>query len=104
MLEISRKLLLAGIGAAVLTKERIEGIVRELIKQGEISKEEGIKLVKEVLQKGEEIQKTLEAKIEVGINKAMERLNVPTRKEIQELRKKLEKLIKKVEEITKKKE
>jgi len=104
MLELSRKLLLAGIGAAVLTKERIEGIVRELIKQGEISKEEGIKLVKEVLQKGEEIQKTLEAKIEVGINKAMERLNVPTRKEIQELRKKLEKLIKKVEEITKKKE
>ena len=104
MLEISRKLLLAGIGAAVLTKERIEGIVRELIKQGEISKEEGIKLVKEVLQKGEEMQKTLEAKIEVGINKAMERLNIPTRKEIQELREKLEKLIKKVEEITKKKE
>ncbi len=104
MLEIARKLLLAGIGAAVLTKERIEGIVRELIKQGEISKEEGIKLVKEVLQKGEEMQKTLEAKIEVGINKAMERLNVPTRKEIQELREKLEKLIKKVEGITKKKE
>lgn len=104
MLEISRKLLLAGIGAAVLTKERIEGIVRELIKQGEISKEEGIKLVKEVLQKGEEMQKTLEAKIEVGINKAMERLNIPTRKEIQELREKLEKLIKKVEGITKKKE
>jgi len=103
MLELSRKLLLAGIGAAVLTKERIEGIVRELIKQGEISKEEGIKLVKEVLQKGEEMQKTLEAKIEVGINKAMGRLNIPTRKEIQELREKLEKLIKKVEEITKKK-
>ncbi len=103
MLELSKKLLLAGIGAAVLTKERIEGIVRELIKQGEISKEEGIKLVKEVLQKGEEMQKTLEAKIEVGINKAMERLNIPTRKEIQELREKLEKLIKKVEGITKKK-
>jgi len=104
MLEISRKLLSASIGAAVLTKEKIEGIVRELIKQGEISKEEGIKLVKEVLQKGEEMQKTLETKIEVGINKAMERLNIPTRKEIQELREKLEKLIKKVEGITKKKE
>jgi polyhydroxyalkanoate synthesis regulator phasin len=103
MLEISRKLLLAGIGAAALTKEKIEGIVRELIKQGEISKEEGIKLVKEVLQKGEEIQKILEAKIDVGINKAIEKLNIPTRKETQELRGKLEKLIKKVEEITRKK-
>lgn len=95
MLETSRKLLLAGIGVAVLTKEKIEGIVRELIKQGEISKEEGMKLVKEVLQKGEEMQKTLEAKIDVGIDKAMRRLNIPTRKEIQELREKLEKLIKK---------
>ena len=104
MLELSKKLLLSGIGVAVLTKEKIEGIVRELIKQGEISKEEGIKLVKEVLQKGEEMQKTLETKIELGINKAMERLNIPTRKEIQELREKLEKLIKKVEGITKKKE
>jgi len=103
MLEISRKLLLAGIGAAALTKEKIEGIVRELIKQGEISKEEGIKLVKEVLQKGEEMQKTLETKIDVGINKAIEKLNIPTRKETQELRGKLEKLIKKVEEITRKK-
>ena len=51
MSEIFRKLLLAGIGAAALTKEKIEGIVRKLIKQGEISKEEEMKLLKKVLQK-----------------------------------------------------
>jgi len=51
MLEIFRKLLLAGIGAAAITKEKIEDIVRKLIKQGEISKEEEMKLLKKVLQK-----------------------------------------------------
>ena len=51
MLEIFRKLLLAGIGAAALTKEKIEGIVRKLIQQGKISKEEEMKLLKKVLQK-----------------------------------------------------
>ena len=51
MLETSRKLLLAGMRAATLTKEKIEGIVRELIKQGEISKGEEMKLLKKVLQK-----------------------------------------------------
>jgi len=95
MLEIFRKLLLAGIGAAALTKEKIEGIVRELIKQREISEEEGMKLLKQVLQKGKEMQKTLKVKIDVGTKKAIEKLNIPTRKKIQERREKLEKLIKK---------
>jgi len=51
MLETSRKLLSAGIRAAAFTKEKIEDIVRKLIKQGEISKEEEMKLLKKVLQK-----------------------------------------------------
>ena len=73
MLETSRKLLLAGIRAAALTKEKIEGIVRKLIRQGEISREEEMKLLKKVLQKrGEEKQKTLETKIDLGINKAVD--------------------------------
>ena len=41
------------------------------------------------------MQKTLEVKIDVGANKAIEKLNIPTRKKIQERREKLEKLIKK---------
>ena len=49
MLEISRKLLLAGMRAATLTKEKIGGIVRKLIEQGKISKEEEMKLLKKVL-------------------------------------------------------
>ena len=57
MLEISRKLLLAVIRAAAFTKEKVEGIVRELIKQGKISKEEEMKLLKEVLQKGKRRKK-----------------------------------------------
>ncbi len=56
-MEISRKLLLAGIRAAAFTKEKVEGIVRELIKQGKISKEEEMKLLKEVLQKGKRRKK-----------------------------------------------
>lgn len=36
-----RKLILAGIGAAAMTKERSEGILQELVKKGELTVEQG---------------------------------------------------------------
>ena len=39
--ESIRKLILAGIGAAAVTKEKSEAVVRELIKKGELTVEQG---------------------------------------------------------------
>ena len=36
-----RKLLLAGIGAAAVTKEKSEGLLKELVKKGELTVEQG---------------------------------------------------------------
>ena len=36
-----RKLILAGIGAAAVTKEKSEGVLQELIKRGELTVEQG---------------------------------------------------------------
>lgn len=36
-----RKLILAGIGAAAVTKQRSEGILHDLVKQGELTVEQG---------------------------------------------------------------
>ena len=36
-----RKLILAGIGAAAMTKEKSEGILQELVKKGELTVEQG---------------------------------------------------------------
>ena len=51
MLELLWRLMLVSMGVEVLIKKKIEGIVRKLIKQGEISKEEEMKLLKKILQK-----------------------------------------------------
>ncbi|MDO4385815.1 MAG: hypothetical protein Q4E18_07420 [Clostridia bacterium] len=39
--ESIRKLILAGIGAAAVTKEKSEGILKELVKKGELTVEQG---------------------------------------------------------------
>jgi len=101
MLDITRKLLLASLGAVELTKEKMESIVQELIKKGEISKDEGTGLIEEILRRGEESEKALRSKIETEITKVIEKLNIPTKDEIQELKEKIEVLTKKIEEIAK---
>jgi len=101
MLEITRKLLLASVGAVELTKEKVEGIIQELIKKGEVAKEEGMGLIEEILRRKEESKKALENKIETEITKVMEKLNIPTKKEIQKLREKIEILTKNIDKITK---
>ena len=39
--ESIRKLILAGIGAAAVTKEKSEGLLKELVKKGELTVEQG---------------------------------------------------------------
>jgi len=51
MLEFLWRLMLVSMGVEVFIKKKIEGIVRKLIKQAEISKGEEMKLLKKVLQK-----------------------------------------------------
>lgn len=99
MIDLLRKTLLAGIGAAVLTKEKVEELVGELVKRGEIASKEGPKLVKELLQESQKAKKELEEKIEEATQKTLKKLRLATRAEIEELKVNLEKLEKKIGKI-----
>jgi len=96
MIDLLRKILVAGIGAAVLTREKVEGLVDELVKRGEIASKEGPKLVKELLKESQKAKKELEEKIEEATQKTLKKLRLATRAEIEELKIKLEKLEKKI--------
>ena len=61
-----RKLILAGVGAVAVTKEKSEAVVRELIKKGELTVEQGKALNAELKHKVEEAKETSEAKNEAA--------------------------------------
>jgi len=96
MSDLIKKTILTGLGLASLTKEKAENLVKDLIKEGEVSEGEGSKLVKELLEKMEDNKKTMEKKIEKTVCDVLKKMNIPNRKDITDLSSKIEKLEKKL--------
>ncbi len=96
MSDLIKKTILTGLGIASLTKGKVESLVQDLIKEGEVSEGEGSKLVKELLEKVEDNKKIMENKIEKTVYDVLKKLNIPSRKDITGLNSKIEKLEKKL--------
>lgn len=104
MYEVSRRVLLAAIGAVSFAQDEMEDFIDRLVARGEIAEKEGRQLMREVMEKRAEKRKTIEGEVNQRLHDAVERLNVPSKKEIDELSAKVAELTKKVEEMKKTKE
>jgi len=95
--DIINKVINLGFGALIVTKENVEELIDEMVKKGEIKKDEAKaqanELFKKVLSSKQEITSTIEKIVENVLHK----LDIPTRKELQEMQKKLEEIIKRLE-------
>ncbi len=98
--DILHKILMAGLGVP----EKMKDLVEDLVKKGELSESEGARLVRECTEKvtksGEDVSKI----ISELIGKTLEKMNIPARNEVEELKKKLKTLsskVKKLEETSK---
>ena len=93
--EMIHKTLMAGLGVP----EKISEVVDELVTKGELSESQGAKLLREFTEKvsraGDDINKT----ISDLINKALEKMNIPTREEVDRLNKKIMSLSSKVKKL-----
>ena len=94
MLDLVKKTILASLGVLSLTKEKAEKITKELIKRGEVAKTEEAKFVKDLMERAEKSKIEVEKKIEKAVKKTLAKLNLPTRKEMNELKTKIDKLSK----------
>lgn len=54
MEKVIKKFLLGGIGLATLTREKLDELVNELIKRGELAEDQRSRFIKELLEKGSE--------------------------------------------------
>jgi poly(hydroxyalkanoate) granule-associated protein len=101
MMEMLRRVLLATIGAAVIAQEEIEALVNRLVERGELAEKDGKKLVHEMMEK----RKSKTSKVEEDINKNLEsvldRMNIPTKADVEALSQKITVLSKKVDELKK---
>ncbi len=95
MFDLFKKGFLMGLGALTITKEKVEQVVDELIKKGELAKEERPKAIQDILKKAEEQEKVLFTKITTEVNKAIAKLDIATKEDLIKLEKKIDDLPKK---------
>lgn len=87
-----KKGMMAGLGAMLLTKDKIDEVTRRFVKEARISEEDARKLREELEESGEEQVSRLESRISEMVKKRMEKLGVSKKEEVDKLREKVETL------------
>jgi len=108
--EVLRKLLLAGIGAVALSRDETEAFVNRLVERGELAQKDAEKLLHEVQSKLRRGTPNVEAqtekfssRVEQGMEEFLNRLNIPSKRDIEDLSAKIAQLAARVEELRKQK-
>lgn len=94
-----RKVLASWLQAAHVSEELIEKNVDDLVKMGQLSIEEGIKLKRDFAERTREYVEKLDLKIEERLRDVLGRLNIPTKKDLELLRERLDSLTRRYETI-----
>lgn len=93
--DILHKALMAGIGVP----EKLKEMVDELVEKGELSESQGAKLVKECSEKVGKTGDDLNQSMVELINKTLEKMNIPTREDVEKLSKKVSTLSSRIKKL-----
>ncbi|RUM42920.1 MAG: hypothetical protein DSY80_06420 [Desulfocapsa sp.] len=92
MKELLKNVVYAGVGAAFLTRDKIEELRGELVNKGKLSKDEGKEFVEELLKKSEAAKDQLDLWLTRQVEERVKQLNLATSDEVADLRRKIEEL------------
>lgn len=96
--DFAKKALYFGIGLAAVTKEKIEEMVDELVKTGEIKQKEASSVKEKLIQKAEQERNELIELIKKQVKAVADELGLVSKEEIEKLRKQIKKLEKELKE------
>jgi len=93
-----RRVMLASMGAVAIAQEEAEELINKLVERGEIAREEGRKLMQDMMAKRRE---KVEGQFDARVEGALEKMNVPTKADLKAVEKKLDELNKKLDKLVK---
>jgi len=96
---MGRKLMLAGLGAVAIVAEEAGGVLGVLIERGELAEMDAAELVNPASEEGDDLEpgdlssdKGPETLLEESVEAILAKLNVPTKRDIEELSRKVDEL------------
>ena len=92
MFETLDKMMLAGLGAISMTRERAEKIFDEYVSRGKLEKDNRSGFVKDIMDAADKNREELEKLINKQVKEVLNQLNLPTREDFERLEQKIDKL------------
>jgi len=87
-----KKILQAGLGGVIVTGEKLEALKHKLVKENRMSEREAKGLIDELVEAGENRWKEFEKSVKETVRKRLDSMDVPDRKELDELKNRLDRL------------
>jgi poly(hydroxyalkanoate) granule-associated protein len=108
--DVIRRMMLAGFGAFALTREEAEQFLDRLVERGEIAQKDAQHLIEEAMGKfrqpsvlqPSQIEASVSSithQVETGLEQLLNRMNIPSKRDIDELSAKIAQLAVRVEEL-----
>jgi polyhydroxyalkanoate synthesis regulator phasin len=92
MVELLKKSIYATIGIALMSREKAEELGKKVADEARLSESEGKQFVDELLKRAEETRTSFEKIIAQQVSKALNKVNIPTRSEVDALELRVRKL------------
>ena len=100
MLELVKKTMLTGIGLALLAKDEVEDLAKELVDKGKMTEKDGKKFLEDLQKRYEEVQSKLEDRVEKTVKDFLKKADVVTADDLKAIKKEIRELKKAVSEDT----
>jgi poly(hydroxyalkanoate) granule-associated protein len=101
-LDMLRTVLLAGIGAIAVTRDEADAFVKRLVEKGELAQRDGERVLSEVtsrMRAPTQLRAEAQAQVESGLEQLLGRLNIPSKRDIDDLSAKIAQLAARLEEV-----
>lgn len=99
LFSLARKVMLATVGAVALAQEEAESFIQKLVERGEIAEQDGRKLINDLKEKRKAKAQEIDDELDQRVTEVLERMNVPTKSDIDELSVKITVLTEKIDEL-----
>ncbi|GGF86914.1 ATP synthase subunit B [Paenibacillus albidus] len=99
MSDLFKKAISLGVGLTIVSKEKVEKVVEELVKRGELAPSESKALVDRLVERGEEERGVFKTAVQEQVQRALKELKVPVQSDIAELQGRITELERRVAEL-----
>jgi polyhydroxyalkanoate synthesis regulator phasin len=100
MLDLVRKTMLTGIGLALLAKDEVEDLAKEMVEKGKMTEKDGKKFLEELQKRYEDVQHKLEDRVEKTVREFLKKADVVTGEDLKAIKKEIRELKKAVSKDT----